>query len=324
MARIKNTVEEQAPEVTATEAVEVTEPTEQVESGTENTEPTEQTEASAAKADEPIDTTSFESALNTAIENADESTGVLPTEQVSLVQEAYRALDGTKAKAAARKIVDERMRLAVDEDDILKARIYLTLTKELTAGKAKSGPKEKVERKPADPTEAFVAAAATLDLARVLVSANKPEGLAEDADAQVEQKYNELYEAAAKYLEWTNADKDSRGDEPEVDAIAKAAARLATGKKVKAGRSGGGTRVGATYTGPRRSPLAHIVEVFENQEVGAELKISEIVNTKTSVYESGEASPGALSNALKNKAEELLKHGIEGKFGRPVSAVKVS
>ena len=325
MARIKPTsgdAVEVEVETTEVETQEV-----EQEAGAEVEGSGEQETAAEAQPEAELDISSFEQAFEAALEEADTSTGVLPTEALDKVATAYRELDGAKAKGAARKLVDTKMESSVEDDDIVVARSCLLIAKAMKAGKAAAPKKEREPKKPADPTEAFVNQIVTLDLARVVIDINRPEGLAEDVNEKIEALYNELYQETLTYRTWLLGDKDSRGDEPEVNALAKGAAKISLGKAVKAGRASGGSAKSSTatpYTGPRRSPLAHLKEVFEGVSVGTELKISEIVNTKSSIYEAGEASPGALTNCLKNKAADLKEAGIEGRFGRPVSAVKVA
>ncbi len=60
-------------------------------------------EATTTETEEtPIDLTEFTSAVEAAVGQADEATGVVPEAQVAAVREVYQGLDSPKAKNAAK------------------------------------------------------------------------------------------------------------------------------------------------------------------------------------------------------------------------------
>lgn len=240
---------------------------------------------------EPVDLTKFTETLNSAVASVGADGSPTP-EAIAAVQTGYGELDGSKAKAAARKLVQAEMKKAVQAKEMPRALAITILEENMTKGAKAKTPKAKAEAKPVDPTEAYVASRLTLTLGLGLLP--KPEGLADDVEEQVTTQYGELYPQTEAYLAWLSGDKDSRGDEPEASDVVKNAAKLALGKKTKsAGRSSGG---GSTYTGPRRNVNEHISEVFSSQASGTALKIGEVAKVKTSIYPEGDASPGAITS----------------------------
>ena len=127
---------------------------------TDNNEVTEETNVSTTaeapasteeKTETPVDLSGFEAATARAIAEADTSTGTIPPSEVEKVVVEYRTLDGIKAKNKAKAFLNEGMKSAMNESDIVQARSYLQLTESMTAGST-----SKTEKAPADPTEAFV------------------------------------------------------------------------------------------------------------------------------------------------------------------------
>lgn len=276
MARTKPTTE-----VEATEAQ-----VENVETAPQATENTETVEA-------PIDLADFESSIEQAVSSAGAS-GEPTADAVKAVQEEYRKLDGNKPKAAARTAIKEGMKAAVKSGDLERAKVLMQLDEEVKSSPKSSGPK--AERKPVDPTDAYLQQRVTLHLGYSLLV--QPEGLAEDTEQRATALVDETYPQAQAYLAWLQADKESRGDEPEVSPVAKAAAKLAVGKKVKAS-GGGGTRT-SSYNGPQRSVKAHIASAFADVPSGTFLKVSEIVKHTSEEYGSDHPSPGAVTASLKS------------------------
>ena len=119
-------------------------------------------EVPEAKAEVEIDLSGFTAAVEAAVAEHDTSTGTVPDGLVSSVTTAYRELDGLKAKNAAKKLVNDAMRESMNEMDIQKARAYMVLSDNLTAGAATSSPR--AEKVPTDPTEAFVQKVGALTL----------------------------------------------------------------------------------------------------------------------------------------------------------------
>lgn len=239
-----------------------------------------------------VDLTAFLETLNSAVAGVG-GDGTPTPEGVAAVQGAYQALDGSKAKAAARKRIQAEMKKAVQDHEMTRALAITLLEEDMTKGATKKSAKTSTPKAPVDPTEKYVSERLALTLGLGLLP--KPEGVAADADQQVETAYGNQYQSAVDYLAWLQADKDSRGDEPEATDAAKNGAKLALGKKTSKGSraSSGG---GSSYDGPRRNVNDHISEVFASQDSGAALKIGEVAKTKTSVYPAGDASPGAITS----------------------------
>lgn len=269
---------------------------------TENTEATEaieteapETPAAEAKPEEkPIDLSGFQSVVAEAVASADESTGEVPEAPQSTVTQAYRQLDGAKAKNAAKAWVNEQMKNHMNEGNLPVAVAYMQLgDKALVAGASGKAAKERV---PADPTEAFVQKVATLSLAYGLATQNVPEGVSEDWNDKVQALVNESFDGAQSLLAWVQNDAEDKGDEPEATALVRNSVKLSLGKSAKAGKAASGG--GASYSGDRRDTLKHIVNAFEGKESGTFLKIAEIVNTPSDEYGTDKPSPGAISARL--------------------------
>ena len=274
------TTEESAVTETVTpEAVETAPASENTETATE------------PKAEAPIDLTAFNAAVAEAVAEADETTGELPEAAMAKVTAAYRELDGVKPKNAAKKSVNEAMKDAMGAGNLPLARAYLNLNdKALVAAPSAAKPRE---RTPVDPTDAAVQRVATLQLARDWVVV--PDGLADDFDERVERAVSENADAVKSYLDWLQADSESRGDEPEVASMVKAAAKLALGK---AARVGGSTRATVAYTGERRDVAKHMVNAFADKEEGTFMSIAEIRAVKSDEYGDDAPSAGAVSARL--------------------------
>lgn len=250
---------------------------------------TDNTEAPAPEV--AIDLSSFNTAVAAAVAEADESTGTVPEAEVAKVLTEYRNLaGGVKAKNAAKKSLNDSMKEAMNESDIVKARAFLELHESMTSA---SGGGPKAERQPADPTEAFVQKAATLELAQSLLVPG--EGVGQDWRERADKLIADSQAQAEQYLAWVNDDSEDKGDEPEVSSFVKNAVKLSIGKSAKVGGSRAG---GSTYTGERRDIGKHILEAFAGQEVGTFLSVAEIRNFKSDEYGDNPPSAGAISARL--------------------------
>jgi hypothetical protein len=289
---------------------------------TENTEDTVSTSTNEAPATEttneapapesaPVDLSAFEAAVSAAVDEADVTTGEVPEASLSTVTIEYRKLEGLKAKNAAKKLVADGMKEAMNDNSLPKARAYLSLQeKALVAASGSTG--GSTPRQPADPTEAFVQRIATLNLASAAAQANVPDGVAEDWGVRVGNLVTESSEAVSGYVKWLTSDDENKGDEPEVSVVVKAAAKLSLGKSAKAG----GARItssGTPYTGERRDIAKHIVEAFGDQEVGTFMRVSEIRKFHSSEYGDDLPSAGAISVRLFPKSGDstMPKLGIQ-------------
>lgn len=298
--------------------------TETPEAEASTTEPTA-TEATAStttetKADDkPVDLTAFNSAVQAAYATADTATGEITDEELEKVTAAYRALEGIKAKNAAKAAVNEQMKEAMNSGSLAGARAYLNISEKALVAAA-GGSKSST---PADPTENFVQRIATLTLGYQLAVANVPEGVGDNWQEQVDKMLSDLGTTGTDYFAWTQADPESRGDEPDVTSVVRNAAKLAQGKTAKAGVSRGG----GTFTGERRDIGEHIKSAFEGVDEGTFLTIAQIRSHKSEEYGDTPPSAGAISARLFPKSGEssMAKFGInpdtqDGKKG----AVKVA
>lgn len=255
------------------------------------TEAVETTEAPKAeeKVEAPIDLTAFQAAAQAAVAEADTSTGEIALAGVESVVREYRKLDGLKAKNKAKSWLNEQMKAEMNSDNIQGARSYLQLHDSMTAGHVAGGG----TKAPADPTEAYVQAEATLRLAGEL---HQPtEGVAEDAEEKVAAAVETAREQAAAYLAWLKSDAEDKGDEPETGPVAKNAVKLALGKSAKAGGKAGG---GTPFTGERRDVGKHITEAFSKVESGVFLTVAQIRASKSEEYGDSLPSAGAISARL--------------------------
>lgn len=246
--------------------------------------------------EKPIDLDSFIAKVNEAADGA--AAGGQPTEDgIKSTQDAYQTLDGAKAKSAARGWVQAEMIRLVKSKEMERAIAITLIGEHLTEGKAKKASTgEGTPKKAADPTEAYVSQRVVLDLARTLLGENKPEGVADDADDQADTKFAAEWDSAQAYFVWVNADKESRGDEPEASDLVKTGAKLASGKKTKTTSGGGGTST--PFTGTRGDIGAHIAEAFANEPSGKFLKVADIGKFKSTAYGDRKPSPGAISSRL--------------------------
>lgn len=273
MAR-RNTQQNQRPD--ENEAVEA-----QVETESQETK-------APKKADKPIDLGAFQEAAQAAVAEADSTTGEIAVAFVEPVVTQYRALDGLKAKNAAKNWLLEQMKSQMNAGSIQGARSYLQLNESMVAGGGSHAPKT-----PADPTEAYVQAEATLRLAGEL---HEPtEGVAEDHEERVVSAVESAREQATAYLAWLKSDAEDKGDEPETNAVAKNAVKLALGKSAKAGGRAG---TGTPFTGERRDVGKHILNAFEGVESGTFLTVAQIRATKSEEYGDALPSAGAISARL--------------------------
>lgn len=293
MARRNTKQDEAQSSTTTTEA-----PEEATVTATENEaaaeQPTEEVVPEAApstdeKAETPIDLTAFQASAKEAVENSDESTGEISVEGMAKVVEQYRLIDGIKGKNKAKAWLNGQMKESMNEGSIQRARAYLGLHDGMSAGA-----KGTTERTPADPTEAFVQRTTVLKLANNLLLPG--DGVAEDWADKANALYAELEDKARDYLAWVQDTSEDKGEEPEVDALVKAAVKLSQGKAAKVGGRSGGS--GSGYTGERRDIAAHITEAFADQPVGAFLTVAEIRKFRSTEYGDNQPSAGAISARL--------------------------
>lgn len=263
----------------------------------------------AAPAEKPaeaaLDISAFTKALDVALSEMDPTTGTLAPGQIAPVVKAYADLDGTKAKAAARQVLEVGIKEGLDKSEIPKARALNTVRGEVAKGKATASKKE---AEPVDPTQAFVETVTSLRLAYSHVISNVPEGVA----ANWEDQANELATTAAADVS-TLVAWNGEGDQPDVSSVAKRALRLAKGGTVKAGKSTGGGGTRAPFTGTRRNVAKHIQSAFADKPVGAVMTIAEVVSHKSEEYGDDHPSPGAVSARVFDKdGNPTSIEGFEG------------
>ena len=279
--------ETEAPDTEVTD--EVTEDnTEAADEATEDTDESSDSEDKKEKDEKVVDLTAFKDAAVVAVDGSDESTGSISVAELEKVLTEYRALDGIKPKNKAKGWLNEQMKEAMNESNIQRARAFLQLHEGMTAGA-----KPAAERVPADPTEAFVQRSTVLKLAQSLLTPG--EGVSEDWEEKADKLFDELKADADRLLEWTNDQSEDKGEEPEVNSLARNAVKLSLGKSAKTGKSNSG---GTGYTGERRDIGKHITEAFADQPVGTFLTVAEIRKFQSTEYGTDLPSAGAISARL--------------------------
>jgi hypothetical protein len=313
----ENGYDEDATVEVADEAPPVEEVTEEVVEGASeaSTDEAEALESKGGKdkddkpADEPVDLTDFEAAVEAAIEGHDNDTGTVPEALIAPVTAEYRKLSGAKAKGAAKRRVDDLMKAGMADMNIGLARAYMVLSDNLTAGPAAK--KEREEKPPADPTQAHLQRVGGLQLAHDLVVQNVPEGVAENWEDQLVTLLDAAQNQAAEYTAWLDREDPAEGEEdtpePEVPSWVKAAVKLSRGKSAKV--TGVKTRTatvgGGIGDGIRRDIGEHIRQAFENVESGTFLTISQIRAFKGTEYpHDNPPSAGAISARLFPKGDK--------------------
>ena len=249
------------------------------------------TEAQAPTKAEP-DLTAFKAAVQAALDEGDETTGVLPEASKQGIAKAYRDLDGQKEKNAAKALLDEGVKQSIIGSNLPHARSYTEARDAVNEATAK-----KSEATPADPKAAYVTRLASLRLAEsVLTSQVDTEKVnVDEAQKETGQLVDSLAEDVTKYQTWLDSEAEDKGDAPEVSAIVKAAFKLAAGKASGSVRKSGGTSVSS---GERRDVGKHIEQAFADVEPGTFLKISQIANFKSDEYGEDRPSQGAVSARL--------------------------
>lgn len=247
--------------------------------------------------------TAFETAAKAAVADKDPGTGTLTEGQLEPVKVAYRAISGgIKYKNQAKKFVADSMvgSLAAGVEHILDAVAWNSIKDAIAVA-----PKGEDRKPGVTPTKAYADKVQSLRIALDLVEGDQPEGVEDDWSDEISDEDNAT--VAEAYLAWVNGDAETRGDEPEVSAVVKAAVKLATGKgPKKAGRP-----AGAPFGGVRRDVAAHITNAFANLNSGDFLTISEIRNIESPEYGPDDApSAGAISARLFPKNDKPVN--IEG------------
>lgn len=299
-------------EPVATESVEVPAAVEVEDNGSadDSTESTEN-KSDDKKDEKPaeVDLTEFSTALASAIDQRDETTGTPPEAAYSAVNVAYRKLDGAKAKNKAKALITKGITDAMNALDAPLARAHLLVQEHLSASGPVSGAGAKANREPVDPTEAFVERVVTLDLARALVV--KPEGVGDEATDKATELYQKSFGDAQTYLEYLQTDEDKRGDEPEVSVFVKSAAKLALGKAARPGGAKASSGTAQPFQGERRDIAKHIENAFAEKEAGTFLTIAAIRNAKSPEYGDDLPSAGAISARLFPKSGKVTIEGVE-------------
>ena len=276
---------------------------------TATTEVSDEAKAKEAAAEQGY--TDFRAAVTTALAERDPSTGVLPEVQLEAVKAAFRGLAGAKYKGRAKRSLNDDLKNAVNEQDLILGTAVMALADAVeNAGPVRaSGGASSEPRKAVDPAQAYREGIVVLHLAYALARDNTPEGVDAEAESDaINAKVNELNDAARSYFTWLTSTAEDKGDEPEVDVLIKRAAKAATGKAAGRTRSAAGASAPRAEGAPRRNVRTHIAQVFDKlgKGSGEMLKISEIANTATDEYPSADCSPGAISAALKSAK------GVEG------------
>lgn len=269
----------------------------------ETPEATAEAEAVAeTKTDEyvPADLTAFQSAVSSVVGAAD-STGDLTDEQVEVVREQYRLLPTTKDRNAAKKDLDEGMKSAMDDRDIVKARSYLQLKQSMTVASSGGGGGTKA---PADPTARWRQQLEIATLAYGELLAQRPEGITDEQVSEITNGTASLSEQVASYRAFLDSDDES-AEKPEVDSRVTAAFRIVNGGRSKARASSG-----STYTGERRDLNKHFAEAFASKASGDFMTIAQIRSFKSEEYGDDHPSAGAISARLFPSKGESTVEGV--------------
>lgn len=245
-----------------------------------------------AEAPAELNLDAFKAAVKESLGEGDPDIGTLPVVAKDRIATAYRALDGQKAKNAAKKLLDDGVVDSIRAKSLPHARSYTEMRDAVNEASSSKGQ----PAKPADPKAAYVNRLAGLVMATELVEASVPEGVdGDEAKAETSKLVDSLKEQVTSLKAWTESTAEDKGDAPEVSPVVKAAFKLAAGKA--AGSTGGG-RVGGSVGGPRKDVAKHVIEAFADKESGDFLKISEIANFDSTEYGTDHPSQGAVSARL--------------------------
>lgn len=254
----------------------------------------------AAPAAVEVDLTEFSAKVAEAVEARDTSTGDVPVEQVGPVQAAYRALDGLKAKNAAKAHIAEAMKTAMNALDITSARAYMVLTESL----ASAGSGTKQEKAPADPKVAFTERYQSLLLALEVVGNEVPEGVTLDEITVSDEQRTQLQ----TLLAYNANEAEDKGDAPEVSPVVRSAVKVASGKASGGRKAGVGT---GSNGGVRRDIAAHIQSAFAGVDAGTFLTVAEIRTHQSEEYGTESPSAGAISARLFPASGKSTVAGVE-------------
>lgn len=301
----ESTVTVTEPEVEAPEAADV----DNAETATDSTNESApaQADAAAESNEAPVEKSKddleaeFRQATEDAVELADTDTGSVPEIGVDKVLTAYRALPSTASKSAVKNWLGEEMRDALIAVKIGRARALADIN---TA--VQDASMRRSAAAPAKPSksarEVYLDHCLALDIAKQFVVRPSDEELGEGWNEEYHQRYADYVTdggPVAQYLAWLAKSEAERGDEPEVDAVVKNAAKLASGRAVGARKSSGSRRSsGGTSSGVRRNVGAHIEEFLAQADPGQEYTIAEVANFNSSEYGEDHPSPGAVAARL--------------------------
>jgi hypothetical protein len=252
----------------------------------------------------------FITAADTAAEASDTSTGTVPEADLDNLSNLYRDITGgVKFKNQARTHLSDKMVEALeDEAGYHLARAYNNIQQEiLTAAKKKapSAPRATVTAE-----QVFADRVAVIQIGLDALIDSAPDTLGDWQSLLPD--VGDLSEQVTTWLEWNALPEAEQGDEPELGAIAKAAAKVALGKaptKVRTASSGSASS-GPTYEGPRRNVAAHILNAFADKASGTFLSVAEIRATKSEEYGDDAPSAGAISARLFPKSGKVSVEGI--------------
>lgn len=252
----------------------------------------------------------FTTAADAAAQASDTSTGTVPDGELDNLSNLYRDITGgVKFKNQARTHLSDQMVAALDDESgYYLARAYSNIQQEILTAAKKKAPA--APRATISAEQVFADRVAVLQVALASVLESAPEELGDYTSLLPDT--SELTAQVGTWLAWNKADADTRGDEPELGAIAKAAAKVALGKaptKVRTS-TGGSVSNGPTYDGPRRNVAAHILNAFADKPSGTFMSVAEIRATKSEEYGDDAPSAGAISARLFPKSGKVSVEGI--------------
>ena len=239
----------------------------------------------AAQLQAESDLRDFESVATSAASEADPTTGTLATAQLEPVKIAYRTMSGgAKIKNRAKAFIVDQMRKALNEvpnGGPVTAAVAWNVIQGAVLEAAPSAGKEPAEK--ASPSKIYADKVMAHRIALDLIEdeVNQPEGVEENWEDEIQD--GDDSETAQVYLDWVNSDEETRGDEPDVSKVVRAAVKLALAKGPRAAGRPAGTR------GPRRVLQNHIDSAFAGLDSGDFLTVAEICAAHSDEY--GDDSP---------------------------------
>ena len=189
--------------------------------------PAESAEDTAAKAAAEaaiaVELSKFNDVVSDAIAD-----GTPSEEGIKAVRVAYGKLEPRKGKTLARQALDDDIRKAIENGNLIEAQGLFALKDAVLKGALKTGATRTA--KPRNVTASHVERILGIQLGYSLAFTHAPEGVDADWKDQVKNT-PELEKQASEYRAWLESGQE--GDEPNVPAVAAAGARISLGRGPK-------------------------------------------------------------------------------------------